>query len=101
MSCGVLLFGNIAVAVKCTREPGAGLLLSTVRLIDVGLPSDTVTVVVAGVTVPILAVIFALHTPVTVLTGLTRPPLLILAQVVDVSELQSTLPVRSLVDPSL
>jgi len=100
MSCWVLLPGNSAFAVKVTAVPAAGLVFETERVMEVGMPSVTVTVVVAAVTAPEAALIVVVQIPVTVLTGVTSPDGLIVAQV-GVSEAQLTLPVRSLVDPSL
>jgi len=59
-----------------------------------------VSVVVAAVAVPDAARIVGVQTPVTVLTGLSKPFELIVAQAVAL-ELQFTFPVRSFVDPSL
>jgi hypothetical protein len=100
MTCGPLLFGNVASAVKVTVVAGGGLLPETVRVIVVGVPSVTVTVVVAAATVPLLALIVVVQTPVTLLTGATRPDVLMVAQLV-VLELHKTLPVKSCCDPSL
>lgn len=69
-------------------------------VIEVGVPSLTVTVVVAALTVPAAALIVVVQTPVTVLTGVTSPFWLMVAQEV-VPELQTTLPVRFWVEPSL
>ena len=100
MSVWVLLFGKVASALNVTVLFFAGVVVEAVRVIDVGVPEVTVTVVVAGVTVPKAALTVVLQTPDTVAAGLTKPELLIVAQLV-VLELQTTLPVRSLVDPSL
>ena len=83
-----------------TGEFAAGVVVEATSVIDVGLPCDTVMVVVAGLTVPKLALICVVHTPVTVLTGVTSPDLLIVAQP-GVAEFQKTWPVRSFVVPSL
>ena len=74
--------------------------MDAVRLIDRGVPSVTVTVVVAALTVPEAALIVVSQIPETDFTGLTNPLELIAAHEV-VLELQFTLPVRSLVEPSL
>lgn len=100
MSCGVLLPGNIALAENVTVVLLCGVVVEGVNVIDVGVPSVTVTVVVAALIVPEAALMVVVHTPVTVLIGLTRPFASIVAQDV-VSELQWTLPVKSWVDPSL
>lgn len=100
MSDGVLLFGNVAIALKVTVVLWGGFVGDAVNMIEVGVPSVTVTVVVAGVTVPEAALIEVVHIPVTVLTGVTSPLELTLAQDV-VPELQLAFPVRSLVEPSL
>jgi len=100
MSCGVLLFGKVAIAVKVTVLLLRGGFGVNVNKIDSGVPSLTVTVVVAAVTVPEAALMVVVQIPVMLLTGLTKPLELIVAQDV-VPELQETFPVRSLVDPSL
>jgi len=74
--------------------------VDAVSVIDVGVPSLTVTVVVAAVTVPDAALMVVVQTPVTVLTGVTSPFWLTVAQEV-VPELQLTFPVRFWVEPSL
>jgi hypothetical protein len=71
-----------------------------VSLIELGVPSLTVTVVVAALTVPIAALIVVWQAPVTLLAGVTKPVELIVAQLVSL-EVQSTLPVKSFVEPSL
>ena len=100
MSCCVLLFGKVASALNVTELLGAGVVVEAVRVIDVGVPALTDTVVVAGVMVPKAALTVVLHTPDTVAAGVSRPVLLIVAQV-GVPELQMTLLVRSFVEPSL
>lgn len=100
MSCCVLLLGNVARAVNVTLEFAVGVSVDACRLMEVGVPSLTVTVVVAGVAVPKAAEIVVVQTPATVLAGVTKPVLLMVAQLV-VPELQPTFPVRSLVEPSL
>ena len=100
MSWGVLLPGNRAVAVNVTDELAVGVVVEATSVIEVGLPCVTVMVVVAGLTVPKLALICVVHTPVTVLTGVTRPDLLIVAQL-GFAEFHKTWPVRSFVVPSL
>ena len=100
MSCGVPLLGKTAFAVNVTVPLCRGVVVEGVKLIEVGVPSVTVTVVVAPLTVPEAALMVVVHTPVTVLTGLTSPFELIVAQDVGL-ELQLTFPVRSFVEPSL
>jgi len=102
MSCGPLTLGNVASAVNVTELPTAGLIVgTTVRLIVVGVPSETVTVVVAAATVPELALIVVSQTPPeTLAAGVTKPDLLMVAQVV-VPELHKTFAVKSCCDPSL
>ena len=101
MSCCVPLPGKIALAVKVTVVSCAGVVLGlTESVIEVGVPSVTVTVVVAALTVPEAALIVVVQTPLTVLAGVTSPLELIVAQEV-VSELQFTFPVRSFCVPSL
>ena len=89
MSWGVLLLGNRAVAVNVTDEFAVGVLVEAIRVIEVGLPCATVMVVVAGLTVPKLALICVVHTPATVLAGVTSPDLLIVAQL-GVAEFHKT-----------
>lgn len=100
MSCGVPLLGNCAIAVNVTGLLAAGVVVEAVRVIDVGVPSATVIVVVAGVTVPKLALTLVVQIPVTVLTGVSRPEALIVAHP-GVAEFHTTFPVKSLVEPSL
>src|ERR1700746_2199539 len=100
MSCGVLLFGKVAIAVKVTVLLFRGGFGVNVNKIESGVPSLTVTVVVAAVTVPEAALMVVVQMPVMLLTGLTKPLELIVAQDV-VPELHETFPVRSLADPSL
>ena len=45
------MFGNVAIAVNVTELAAVGLVVDAVRVIDVGVPAVTVTVVVAGVAV--------------------------------------------------
>ncbi len=100
MSCAVPLLGKIAFAVNVTELLCCGVVVEAVKVMDVGVPGVTVTVVVAALTVPEAALIVLVQTPATVLTGLTRPFPPIVAQEV-VLEPQLTFPVRSLVEPSL
>lgn len=89
------------MAWKVIAVPGAGLLVGlTVSVMELGVPSVTVTVVVAALTVPNEALIVLVQTPEILAAGLTRPAELMVAQDV-LLELHDTLPVRSLVDPSL
>jgi hypothetical protein len=88
------------VAVKWTFVAGGGFKISTVRFMDVGVPSLTVTIVVAGAMVPKEALMVVVQTPLTLAAGVTNPDPLIFAQLV-VDELHNTFPVRSLVEPSL
>ena len=74
--------------------------MSTVRLMDVGVPSVTVTIVVAGARVPEEALMVVVQMPLTFAAGVTNPDALIFAQVFD-DELHNTFPDRSFVDPSL
>jgi hypothetical protein len=67
---------------------------------EVGIPSETVTVVVAALMVPWEALIVVVQTPATVLAGETSPLALTVAHVGSL-ELQITFPVRSWVEPSL
>lgn len=101
MSCWVLVPGNVASALKVTVVLWVGVVDDADKIIDVGVPSVTVTVVVAAVTVPEAALMVAVQIPVTLLTGVTSPEGLMPAQDVALSELQLTFPVRSLVEPSL
>ena len=96
----MLLPGKRALAVKVIDVPGAGLGFETVRVIEVGVPSVTLRVAPDAVIVPSAALIVAWQIPATLLTGETSPDELTVAHVVSL-ELQSTLPVRSCVDPSL
>jgi len=100
MSWGVLLPGKVASALNVTVLLGAGVVVEAERVICVGVPPLTVTVVVAGLTVPKDALIVVLQIPTTLETGLTRPLAPMVAQLV-VDELHDTFPERSLVDPSL
>lgn len=100
MSCCVLLLGKVAKALKVTDDAGAGLVGDAVSVISVGTPSLTVVVAVAGVALPKAALICVVQTPVTVVRGVIKPVLLMVAQV-GVAELQIAFPVRFLVDPSL
>jgi hypothetical protein len=101
MSCCVLLPGKIACAVKVTVVSWAGVVLGeTERVMEVGVPSVTVIVVVAALTVPEAALMVVVQTPLTVLAGVTSPLELMVAHDVEL-ELQFTFPVRSLVEPSL
>jgi hypothetical protein len=90
----------MALAVKVVDWPGCGLEFVTVRLIELGVPSLTVTLVVAALTVPIAALMVVVQTPETPFAGITKPVEPIVAQLLSL-ELHSTLPVRSLVLPSL
>lgn len=101
MSCGPLTPGNVAIAVNVTVPPTFGPVVEAVRVIVVGVPWVTVTVVVAAATVPELALIVVEQTPPeTLAAGVTKPDLLMVAQVV-VLELHKTFPVKSCCDPSL
>ena len=100
MSCCVLFPGNVAKALKVSVVLRCGVVLDAVKVICVGVPPLTVTVVVAALTVPKEALMVVLQTPVTFEAGLTRPPALMVAKLV-VDELHKTFPVRSLVVPSL
>ena len=94
------LLGKVALAVNVIAVPAFGARLDTVRLIEVGVPSVTVIVLVAALAVLNEALIVVVQTPETLAAGLTRPPGLMVAQD-GLLELHETLPVRSLVDPSL
>lgn len=100
MSCCVLLPGNVAKALNVTVLLRVGVVVDAVNVICVGVPPLTVTVVVAGLTVPKEALMVVLQIPVTLLRGVTSPLPLIVAQFV-LDELQKAFPVRSLVVPSL
>ena len=100
MSCCALLPGKVAKALNVKAVLRAGVVVDALNVIWVGVPPLTVTLVVAGLTVPNEALIVVLHTPLTFETGLTRPLPLTEAQLV-VEELHSALPVRSFVVPSL
>ena len=100
MSVCELLPGNVARALNVTVLFTVGLVGVAVNIICVGVPSVTVTVVVAGVAVSKAALICDVQTPVTVLTGVINPLVLMVAQA-GVAELQITFDVRLLVDPSL
>lgn len=101
MSCGPLTPGNVAIAVNVTVPPTFGPVVEAVRVIVVGVPWVTVTVVVAAATVPELALIVVSQTPPeTLAAGVTKPDLLMVAQVL-VLELHKTFPVKSCCDPSL
>ena len=100
MSCGVLLLGNVAKALKVTLLLAVGVVVDADNVICVGVPPLTVTMVVAGLAVPKAALIVVVQMPTTLDTGLTRPLPVMVAQLV-VDELQETFPVRSLVEPSL
>jgi hypothetical protein len=52
MFCGVLLPGNVPTALKVTELLGEGVVVDAVKVICVGVPPLTVTVVVAGLAVP-------------------------------------------------
>src|SRR5215469_17835997 len=92
--------GNRAWAVNVTCEPTGGLLLLTVRVMEVGVPWVTVTEDADAFTVPSAAPMLVVQRPATLVAGVTRPLVLIVAQLVSL-ELHSTFPVRSCVDPSL
>jgi hypothetical protein len=92
--------GKVAIARKVTVLFACGVVVEAVKVIEVGVPSVMVTVVVAAVTVPDAALIVVVQMPVTALTGVTSPLALIVAHEVAL-ELQFTFPVRSWVDPSL
>jgi len=100
MSCWPLVPGKTARALNVTFEAGVGVVVETLRVMEVGVPWLTVTVVVAAATVPEAALIVVVQTPVTVLAGVTKPAELMLAHA-GVPELHSTLPVRFCCDPSL
>ena len=51
MSCWPLVPGNVAIALNVTELAGDGFVGVAVRVIDVGVPAVTVTVVVAGLAV--------------------------------------------------
>ena len=103
MSCCVLLFGKVAIALNVTWLLTAGVRVDAVRSIDVGLPAVTVRGVVAGVIVPNAALIVAEHVPATDALGVMSPVWLMVPQVwpPELVRLHATFPVRSLVDPSL
>jgi hypothetical protein len=103
MSCCVLLFGKVAIALNVTWLLTAGVRVDAVRFIDVGLPAVTVRGVVAGVIVPNAALIVAEHVPATDALGVMSPVWLMVPQVwpPELVRLHATFPVRSLVDPSL
>ena len=94
MSCGVPLLGKVAFARNVTVPLCCGVVVEAVNAIETGVPSVTVTVVVAPLTVPEAALMVVVQIPVTVLTGVTNPDGLTVAQDV-VSELQFTFPVKS------
>ena len=75
------------MAVKVTLVAGLGLELLTLRSIDVGMPSVTVTVVVAGAIVPKEALTVVVQTPLTAFAGVSNPAPLMAPQLV-VDELQ-------------
>ena len=75
-------------------------MVEAVRVIEVGVPWLTVTVVVALLAVPEAALIVAVQMPLTLFTGVTSPLELIVAQA-GALELQVTFPVKFSVEPSL
>lgn len=98
--CCVPLLGKVAMAKNVTVLFTGGNRGFAVKRILVGVPSVTVTVVLAGVAVLKEALICVVQTPATVLSGVTMPLLLMEAQV-GVVEPQRTFPVKSRVEPSL
>jgi len=99
MSCGVLLPGKVALAVKVTELLGVGLVGTAVSVIRVGVPGVTVTVTDEALTVPKLAPMVVVQILTTDAEGVTNPFALIVVQEAS-DEVQVTLPVKSLVLPS-
>lgn len=100
MSCGLLVPGIMPKALNVSVLLSAGVVVDGVNVICAGVPPLTISEVVAGLTVPKEALMFVVQIPITPDTGLTKPLLLMVAQLV-VDQLHETFPVRSFVVPTL